>query len=144
MLCFFSHNFDVEGFNSLGLSYLTKRSSGGYDSVEARAMLAAIDYNAHLHRPYLKAADGSVQLQRRYNKRSRRECVGGVKMRKRFWYERHMHYMAMEFFSNGSCIPDFAKAVSFNPKSIAPTIRGTPSLPTPSLAKRQMTRLKKL
>ena len=129
---FCRHTFDVESVNALRLSYLPKRTSFGFEAMEARGKLVVLDHNFHLHRGYKRFADGTPQLHRSYNSRSKKERACLVKESKHYPYIEPIVQLAMHFALHGT--PAHLCGPSFDPKKIAPTIRGPGFVSTPTQA----------
>lgn len=127
---YFSHTSDVESINSLRLSYLPKRTSFGFEAMEARNWVVILDHNFHLHRKYKLHADDSCHMHRSYSKRSKKESVRLVKEAKTYPYIAPLISLSMRFAVHGT--PNQLVGASFNPKTIAPTIRGEGFVSTPT------------
>jgi hypothetical protein len=118
----FRHTYDVESLNALRLSYLPKRTSFRFEAMEAKSLLVLLDHNFHLHRKYKTHANGFPQLHRKFNSKSKKECVRGVKENKSYPYIGPLVALTECFAINGAT-QQFLNA-SFDPTTLAPTIRG--------------------
>ena len=118
---FFSHTFDVESMNSLRLVYLPKRTSFGMEAMEVRGSIVLLDHNFHLHRPY-KTTHGRAQLHRSFNPRTKRERPCLVKEAKTYPYIDSVIGLGLRFAVYGT--PERLLGPKFDPKILAPTIRG--------------------
>ncbi|XP_052805749.1 uncharacterized protein LOC128235074 [Mya arenaria] len=77
---------DLEGFNQHILMYCSKWFSYSPPVYRMRNLIAAIDHNNHLEREFQHNKDGSVRLNRVWNKKSGRWAVYPVKEKKTFLY----------------------------------------------------------
>jgi hypothetical protein len=108
--------------------------------MEARNMVLLMDHNYHIHREYKRNVDGTTQLHRSFNSRSKKECARLVKVEKSYKYIDPLMALAMRFAVYGT--PIEVMLPSFDPKTIAPTIRGAGyiSSPTELLFKKHLSR----
>jgi hypothetical protein len=64
IICFFysvRSTAELESFHNHILMYASKRFSFSPPVYKARTLLAALDYNHHVHRPVKRKADGSIE-----------------------------------------------------------------------------------
>ena len=66
LIPYVSDTHDLESINSLRLSYLPKRTSFGFEAMEARGLVTLLDHYFHLHRKYLSHEDGLPLLHRTF------------------------------------------------------------------------------
>ncbi|KAM4605450.1 uncharacterized protein ACJ7VT_017694 isoform 2-T2 [Polymixia lowei] len=77
---------DLEAFKNHILMYAGKQFSYSPSIIEARILLAALDYNHHNHRPPALTHDGRKMNKRYYNKKSKRWSVYTMKVPKDYSY----------------------------------------------------------
>ena len=81
---FYSHTTETENFNSTHLSFVLKKTSYKFEAMEGRTLMAVIDYNHDVTRPYLTDAQDQPLLKRRTQKKSGKFVVGAVKQPKTY------------------------------------------------------------
>ncbi|XP_028298168.1 uncharacterized protein LOC114460470 [Gouania willdenowi] len=82
----FRSTAELESFHNHILMYASKRFSFSPPVYAARAMLAGLDYNYHIHRLPKKNNDGSIQYCRLFNKKSKKWSLYTVKEDKDYGY----------------------------------------------------------
>ena len=103
------------------------------------AQLAALDHNFHLHRQF-HGGDGAspIIVQRRWNPRSKQESVSALKVPKDYPYANTLTALCLRSAQLSSEMSN--QTVTFDPRNIAPTVRGVVSTPTADLVKSQVSR----
>ena len=135
-MLYFRHTYDLENFHSMKLSYLPKRTSFGFATMEIRTLIAALDHNFHLHQEYLQHfGDGEnlFLLQRHFNKHSAEESAAAIRAPKDYAYQPCVPLLAMFYASHPESVPRELRHATFDPRDLAPTIRGKRSKPTDQL-----------
>jgi hypothetical protein len=97
------------------------------------AMVVTLDHNYHLRRQYRVSADGLPLLHKGYNARTKHEFVRGVKEVKTYPYVEPILALAQQFAFNPNSVPTEFESESFNPQTIAPTVRAVTSTPSQQL-----------
>ncbi|XP_059917444.1 uncharacterized protein LOC132464840 [Gadus macrocephalus] len=82
----FRSTAELESFHNHILMYASKRFSFSPPVYKARTLLAALDYNHHVHRPVKRKADGSIEYCKLYNKKSKTWSLYTVKVEKDYGY----------------------------------------------------------
>ena len=126
------HTYEIESFNALRLKYSPKRSAFSYATMVTTSMVAALDHNYHLRRQYRVKGDGTPMLHRKFNPRTKREYVSGVKQVKDFPYVQPTLALVHKFAGAPDSVPAEFTSADFDPATIAPTIRGLAATDTPS------------
>lgn len=82
----FRSTAELESFHNHLLMYSSKRYAYSPPVYRARNLLAALDYNKNVDRQPIRNKDGTLRLQRTYNKKSGRWTVYPVKEKKKYEY----------------------------------------------------------
>nr|XP_034315406.1 LOW QUALITY PROTEIN: uncharacterized protein LOC105340464 [Crassostrea gigas] len=82
----FRSTAELESFHNHLLMYSSKRYAYSPPVYRARNLLAALDYNENVDRQPIRNKDGTLRLQRTYNKKSGRWTVYPVKEKKKYEY----------------------------------------------------------
>lgn len=80
----FRSTAELESYHNHMLMYSSKRYAYTPPVYRARSILAALDYNENVNREPIMNRDGTIRLQRTYNKKSGRWSVYPVKERKKY------------------------------------------------------------
>ncbi|KAM4584545.1 uncharacterized protein PAE49_004061 isoform 2-T2 [Odontesthes bonariensis] len=82
----FRSTAELESYHNHILMYASKHFSFSPPVYEARVLLAALDYNHHVHRQPKRRRDGSLEYRKLFNKKSRKWSLYAVKEDKDYSY----------------------------------------------------------
>lgn len=122
----FSHTSQNEGFNSLRLTYCSKRIGYKFEAAEIRGYLAAIDHNHHIGREVLVNENGFVRMKRKWQARSCRWSVVPCKVEKDYKFAACLLTQTMLYARGAVDVSANDSMPSFDPCTIAPTMSGCP------------------
>lgn len=128
---------DPEAFQSHVFKCASKRYAFSPPVYNARVLLAALDYNFHLQRPFMRSKDGKKML---YKRDARRWSVCALKTPKTYGYIRELQTkIVAKRLSSGKGMPARRSQRPDDPRRLGP-LPPIPPPPAAELAKTQLRR----
>ncbi|XP_049925640.1 uncharacterized protein LOC126405767 [Epinephelus moara] len=136
----FRSTADLEAFQSHILMYTSKRYAFSPPVYKARVLLAALDYDFHLQRAFMRSKDGKKIFKRLYKRNARRWSVYALKTPKTYGYIRELQTkIVAKRLSSGEGMPVRRPQRPDDPRRLGP-LPPIPPPPTAELAKAQLRR----